>query len=150
MIVLANEENFFFLNLRWGELSSLNWSNVYICGSWRKIINVVHIPTPKLFMVINQGSSVQFSHSAVSDSSWPHGPQHARPPSPSPTPGVYSNSSPLSWWWSFLYSSSVYSCHFFTSSTFVRSTPFLSAVKAYVSSYLTNICQEQSQYPVQV
>ena len=43
-------------------------------------------------------SSVQFSCSVVSDSLWPHGLQHARPPSPSTTPGVYSNSCPLSWW----------------------------------------------------
>ena len=34
-------------------------------------------------------SSVQFSHSVVSDSLQPHGLQHARPPCPSPTPGVY-------------------------------------------------------------
>ena len=34
----------------------------------------------------------------MSDSLWPHEPQHARPPCPSPTPGVYSNSCPLSWW----------------------------------------------------
>ena len=33
-------------------------------------------------------SSVQFSHSVVSDSLQPHEPQHARPPCPSPTPGV--------------------------------------------------------------
>ena len=43
-------------------------------------------------------SSVQFSHSVMSDSLWPHKPQHARPPCPSPTPGVYPNSHPLSWW----------------------------------------------------
>ena len=43
-------------------------------------------------------SSVQFSHSVVSDSLWPHGPQHARPPCPSPTPGVYPNSCPSSRW----------------------------------------------------
>ena len=43
-------------------------------------------------------SSVQFSHSAVSDSLWLHGLQHARPPCPSPTPRVYSNSHPLSQW----------------------------------------------------
>ena len=43
-------------------------------------------------------SSVQFSHSVVSDSLWPHGLQHARPPCPSPTPGVYPNSCPLSQW----------------------------------------------------
>ena len=34
----------------------------------------------------------------MSDSLWPHGPQHARPPCPSPTPGVYSDSCPLSQW----------------------------------------------------
>ena len=43
-------------------------------------------------------SSVQFSHSVVSNSLRPRGLQHARPPCPSPTPGVYSNSCPLSWW----------------------------------------------------
>ena len=50
----------------------------------------------KLFIYVGfQFSSVQFSHSVVSDSLWPHGLQHARPPCPSPTPGVYSNSCPL-------------------------------------------------------
>ena len=44
------------------------------------------------------GTSVQFSHSVVSDSLQPHELQHARPPCPSPTPGVYSNSCPLSRW----------------------------------------------------
>ena len=43
-------------------------------------------------------SSVQFSCSVICDSSRSHGPQHTRPPCPSPTPGVYLNSSPLSWW----------------------------------------------------
>ena len=42
--------------------------------------------------------SVQFSHSVMSNSFWPHGLQHARPPCPSPTPGVYQNSSTLSRW----------------------------------------------------
>ena len=42
--------------------------------------------------------SVQFSRSVVSDSLWPHGLQHARPPCQSPTPGSYSNSCPLSRW----------------------------------------------------
>ena len=53
-------------------------------------------------------SSVQFSHSVVSNFLWPHGLQHTRPPCPSPTPGVYSNSRPLSWW-----------CHLTTSSSIV-------------------------------
>ena len=39
---------------------------------------------------------IQFSRTAVSDSLWPYGLQHARPPCPSTTPGVYSNSCPLS------------------------------------------------------
>ena len=43
-----------------------------------------------------QFSSVQFSHSVVSESLQPHESQHARPPCPSPTPGVYSNSCPSS------------------------------------------------------
>ena len=43
-------------------------------------------------------SSVQFRCSVVSDSLWPHESQHTRPPCPSPTPWVYSNSCPSSWW----------------------------------------------------
>ena len=42
--------------------------------------------------------SVQFSHSVMSDSLWPHGLQHARLPCPSPIPRAYSNPCPLSWW----------------------------------------------------
>jgi len=51
--------------------------------------------------------SVQFSHSVVSDSLYPHGLQHARPPCPSPTPRVYSKSCPLSWWYHPAISSSI-------------------------------------------
>ena len=43
-------------------------------------------------------TSVQFSRSVMSDSLWPHESQHARPPCPSPTPGVHSDSRPLSQW----------------------------------------------------
>ena len=42
--------------------------------------------------------SVQFSRSVVSNSLWPHGPQHTRPLCPSLTPGVHPNPCPLSWW----------------------------------------------------
>ena len=42
-------------------------------------------------------SSVQFSRSVVSESLRPHELQHTRPPCPSPTPGVHSDSCPLSW-----------------------------------------------------
>ena len=40
--------------------------------------------------------SVQFSRSVVSNSLWPHEQQHARPPCPSPTPGVHPNPCPSS------------------------------------------------------
>ena len=46
----------------------------------------------------DQISSFQFSQSVVSDTLQPHGLQHTRPPCPLPTPGVYSNSCPLSRW----------------------------------------------------
>ena len=52
-------------------------------------------------------SSVQFSRSVVSNPLRPHESQHARPPCPSPTPRVYSNSCPSSWWCHSAISSSV-------------------------------------------
>ena len=64
--------------------------------------------------------SVQFSLSVMSDSLWPHGLQHTRPPCPSPTPGVYSNSCPLSQW-----------CHP-TISSFV--VPFSSCLQSFPAS----------------
>ena len=67
-----------------------------------------------------QFSSVQFSHSVMSDSLRPHDLQHTRPPCPSPTPQVYPNSRPLSRWCHPTISSSVVplsSClQFFTAS----------------------------------
>ena len=65
-------------------------------------------------------SAVQFSHSVTSDSLWHRGPQHTRPPSPSPTPRVSSNSSPLSQW-----------CHS-TISSFVM--PFSSCLQSFPAS----------------
>ena len=60
----------------------------------------------------NSISSVQFSRSVMSDSLWPHESQHARPPCPSPTPTVYSNSCQSSRWCHPAISSSVtpFSC----------------------------------------
>ena len=46
---------------------------------------------------MERNHSVQFIRSVVSDSLWPHELQHARPPCPSPTPGVHPNSCALSW-----------------------------------------------------
>ena len=51
--------------------------------------------------------SYQFSRSVVSDSLWPHEPQHARPPCPSPTPRIYPNPCPSSQWCHPVISSSV-------------------------------------------
>ena len=61
----------------------------------------IHLPTcpiPFLPSILIRSviSSVQFSHSVVSDSLRPHELQHARPPCPSPTPGVHPDSRPSS------------------------------------------------------
>ena len=64
-------------------------------------------------------SSVQFSHSVVSDSLQPHESQHTRPPCPSPTPEVHSNSHPLSQW-----------CHPAISSSVVPFTSCLQSLPA--------------------
>ena len=70
-----------------------------MCGQCVKIVN------PRIRLIIFfeaedeetiQFSSVQFSRSVVSDSLRPHKSQHARPPCPSPTLRVHSNSSPSS------------------------------------------------------
>ena len=64
-------------------------------------------------------SSVQFSHSVVSDSLQPREPQHARPPCPSPTPRAHSNSYPSTWW-----------CHPTISSSVVTFSPHLQSFPA--------------------
>ena len=56
---------------------------------------------------MNQIRSDQISRSVVSNSLRPHESQHTRPPCPSPTPGVHSNSCPSSWWFHPAISSSV-------------------------------------------
>ena len=54
---------------------------------------------PELFhVVLPRATLVQFSRSVVSNSLRPHESQHARPPCPSPTPRVHSDSRPLSQW----------------------------------------------------
>ena len=60
--------------------------------------NCIDLPDPLFCPTGVHFSSVQFSRSVVSDSLWPHGLQNARPPWPSPTPRIYSNSRPLSQW----------------------------------------------------
>ena len=75
--------------------------------------------------------SLQFSHSVMSNSLRPHEPQHARPPCPSPTPGVHPNPCPLSQWCHPTISSSIVlfsSCSqsFPASGSFQISQPFAS------------------------
>ena len=65
-------------------------------------------------------SLVKFSHTVVSDSLWPHGLQHARPPCPSRIPGVYSNPCPLNRW-----------CHPTISSSVI---PFFSCLQSFPES----------------
>ena len=60
-----------------------------------------------LLILRNYNLSVQFSHSVMANSLRSHGLQHASLPCPSPTPGAYSNSCPLSWWYQPTISSSV-------------------------------------------
>ena len=92
-----------------------------------------HLPT----MVIIAWSggvgvfSVQFSHLVMSDSLWPHEPQHARPPCPSPTPRVHPNPCPLCWW-----------CHP-TISSFVIPSPALYFLSIRVFSNESVLCIRQ-------
>ena len=58
--------------------------------------SLFNTPVSLLLSHIQGYCSVQFSRSFVSDSSRPHESQHARPPCPSPTPGVHPDSSPSS------------------------------------------------------
>ena len=78
-------------------------------------------------------SSGQFSCSFVSNSLQPQGPQHARPPCPSSTPRVYSNSCPLSWWWHPTISASV--------------TPFSSCLQSFLASRSFQMSQFFASWP---
>ena len=71
-------------------------------------LDVLYLPIINIDVQISLlFSSVHFSHSVVSNSLRPHELQHARPPCPSPTPRVHSNSHPSSWWCHRAISSSV-------------------------------------------
>ena len=69
------------------------WKMSFICG----LVSMLYFLYQYLdiFVLV---FSVQFSRSVMSGSLWPHESQHARPPCPSPTPGVHSDSRPLSRW----------------------------------------------------
>ena len=71
-------------------------------------------------LLLHMSSSVQFSHSVMSNSSWSHGLQHARLPCPLPTPRAYSNWCPSSQW-----------CHPTISSSVI---PFSSGLQSFPAS----------------
>ena len=103
-----------------------------------------------LFMYY-QCSLVQFSCSVMSDSLWPHGLQHTRPPCPSPTPGVYSNSCPSSRWCHPAISSSVvpFSSHLWSfpaSGTFQMSQLFTSGGQSIGVSASTSVLPMNTQH----
>ena len=83
-----------------GESSwSRDWIHIsFISCIGRWFFFFYHCPTWEAHVYSHTHSSVQFSRSVMSDSLQPHELQHARPPCPSPTPGVYSDSCPSSQW----------------------------------------------------
>ena len=66
------------------------WEAMITKGSMIKHTTLLQVLIPQCFS--------QFSRSVVSDSLWPHESQNIRPPCPSPTPGVHSDSRPSSRW----------------------------------------------------
>ena len=111
----------------------------WLSGSWSSFLYSSPVYSCHLFSPLNvilQISNLahldfQFSHSVMSDSLRPHESQHARPPCPSPTPRVYSNSCPSSQWRHPTISSSVvpFSSHlqsFLASGSFQMSQLFAS------------------------
>ena len=78
-------------------------------------------------------NSVQFSCSVLTDSLWPRGLQHNRPPCPSPTPRVYPHSRPLSQW-----------CHPVISSSVV---PFSSCPQSFPASFVSNESALRIRWP---
>ena len=110
----------------------------------------IKLPYPVVTKIYTKMPSVQFSHSVVSDSLWPHELQHARPPCPSPTPGVYPNSCPLSRWCHPTISSSVIpfsSCpqSFSASGSFLMSQLFASGGQSIGISASTSILPMNTQ-----
>ena len=85
------------IRTRLSDWSDLIWSQHSHFWFFNKHLSITG-KYDKAIKFTNLISSVQFSHSVVSDSLRPHESQHARPPCPSPAPGVYSNSCPSSWW----------------------------------------------------
>ena len=78
--------------------SEYYYKEILTCPSLQQCCRVYYFNLTLLPDYVFQFNSVQFSRSVMSDSLWPYESQHARPSCPSPTPGVHSNSRPLSQW----------------------------------------------------
>ena len=110
----------------WGNLCSRSFTG-FTAERENSLWSLLYVelsPSHQLILLCQLGTlqliSVQLSRSVVSDSLWPHDPQHARPPCPSPAPGVHPNQCPLSRW-----------CHPTTSSSVV---PFSSCPQSFPAS----------------
>ena len=73
-------------------------TNIYVWRYMLCLTCIMKCRTFKQFIISNDQYQYQFSHSVMSDSLRPHESQHARPPCPSPTPRVHSDSRPSSPW----------------------------------------------------
>ena len=91
----------------WGGGRYLLWEHSPVAEALPSLQILAHLPmflpacwttATSAYSHLNKNSLVQFGCSVVSDSLRPHEPQHARPPCPSPNPGVYPNPCPLSRW----------------------------------------------------
>ena len=138
--VFAVEESVHFLALNLSQLFFRAVHNV-----WDQ--DLIFIIRTLQFCII---VSVQFSRSVVSNSLRPHGLQHARPPCPSPTPGVCSNLCPLSRWCHPPISSSVvpfFSClqSFPVSGSFQMSQFFTSGSQSIGASASTSVLPMNTQ-----
>ena len=72
--------------------------DAFVLWCWRRLLRVPWTARRSNQSILKEISSVQFSHSVMSDSLRPHESQHSRPPCSSPSPGVHSDSRPSSRW----------------------------------------------------
>ena len=92
-ITLENKRNTTFLwSTFWGK-------RLWRSGIWKKSRSSLSWASGVFYWILLAISGDQISHSVVSDSLRPHESQHARPPCPSPTPGIHSDSHPSSQWY---------------------------------------------------
>ena len=93
-----NEIDYILCNKTWR--SSIQSAKIRLgadcCSDHELLIAKFRLKLKKVEKTTRPFSSVQFSHSVVSNFLGPHESQHPRPPCPSPTPRVHSNSRPSS------------------------------------------------------